>query len=414
MAQEVTYPGYRWVMLMLAWFINFMVGMNHVIVATRAHDIIPQLGLTTSQFYICYTSTAIVPIVMCLVGGTLSDRFGVKWTLGIGAALATAAALLRLTSGGFVSFFIWMAVLGIGYGVVIPIRAKLVAVWFPPRQVAVATGIYLTGALGTAIALFVGAMFATWQTAILITGVLMAIGTLVWFILARERPVEVAGVVVKGVPLKEGLAVAAKSKNMWWTSASYIFTIGVIMAWIGGMPHFLETTKGMSPGAASLIPAISVVGFLIGTVFWPVMAEKLGRIKPVYMMGVIMTGLTGVLTYYVAPSFLCFIFAFLPGFFAGCGPGMIMQLPIHLPEFGPRYAGNAGGLLFSMYHIGSFVLLPFMFTPIWNAFGPMAAAWFLAIALTIAAVLFLPVVEVGRKAREAREEAAKVAKAAAS
>ena len=412
MAQEVTYPGYRWVMLLLAWFINFMVGMNHVIVATRAHDLIPQLGLTTSQFYICYTAVAIVPIVMCLVGGTLSDRFGVKWTLGIGAALATAGALLRLTATGFWPFFIWMALLGIGYGVVIPIRAKLVAVWFPPRQVAVATGIYLTGALGTAIALFVGAMFATWQIALIVTGVVMAVGTVAWFILARERPTEVAGVIVKGVPLKEGLAVAAKSKNMWWTSASYIFTIGVIMAWIGGMPHFLETSKGMSPGAASLIPAISVVGFLLGTVFWPVMAEKFGRIKPFYMAGVILTGLTGVLTYYVAPGALCFAFAFLPGFFAGCGPGMIMQLPIHLPEFGPRYAGNAGGLLFSMYHIGSFILLPFMFTPIWNAFGPNWAAWFLAIALIIAAALFLPVLEVGRKAREAREQEMVAAKEA--
>lgn len=38
MAEEVTYPGYRWVMLGLAWTLNFMVGMNHVIIATRAHD----------------------------------------------------------------------------------------------------------------------------------------------------------------------------------------------------------------------------------------------------------------------------------------------------------------------------------------------------------------------------------------
>ena len=404
MAEEVTYPGYRWVMLGLAWILNFMVGMNHVIIATRAHDIIPQLGLTTSQFYMAYTAVAILPIVMCMVGGTLADRFGVKWTLGAGAAIATAAALLRLTATGFWPFFLFMALLGVGYGVVFPVRAKLVAVWFPAKQVAIATGIYMTGAVGTAIALFVGPAFGSWQAAVIVMGILMAVATVLWFILARERPVEVAGVRVLGVPFREGLAVAAKSKNMWWTGVSYFFTVGVIMAWIGGLPHFLEVSKGMSPSAASMIPALSVLGFLVGTLFWPILSEKVGVIKPFYMVGVVMTGLTGVLVYYTAPGILCWVFGVLPGFFAGAGPALIMQLPIHLPEFGPRYAGNAGGLLFSVYHVGSFVLLPFMFTPIWNTFGAYPAAWFLAGSLIVAAALFVPVLEVGRKAREAREK----------
>jgi len=85
---------------------------------------------------------------------------------------------------------------------------------------------------------------------------------------------------------------------------------------------------------------------------------------------------------------------------------MIYQLPVHLREFGPRYAATPTGVMDAMGNMGVVLMLPFMFTPIWLAAGPIMATVFLAIAITVGGLLYLPMPETGRKARKRWEKEA--------
>ena len=402
MAERMAYPRYRWLMLFLVWALFGLCNFNNMMIAVRAHDLIPDLGLTTQQFYLVNTATAIAPIVLCIVGGMLGDRFGVKWIIGLGAVVAAAAALLRLTATGFWPFLIFQVLLGAGTGFTTPNAPKIAGVWFPPNQVSVAIGLFMTGqGLGLAMGFALGPLFATWQNAILVMGVLLAVATLGWFVFAREKPkgFEERGIEVSGVSFKEGLSRVWHAKKRWWLGVSVFLVMAVTMSYVYGLPLLLEETKGISPEVSGLIVFLGVMGYVIGTVVWPILCEKVGVVKPFFIACTILAGVFGLATYVAAPGIGMWLLAFFPGFFMGAGYPMMYQLPVHLREFGPRYAATPTGLMDSVGNLGVVLMLPFMFTPIWVAAGPIAAMVFIAVAVTVGGVFYLLLPETGRKAR---------------
>ena len=405
MAEPIRYSEYRWLILFLGWALFALVGFNHLIIASRSKDLILTLHLTNQQYYLSYTAYILAPVVLCILGGLLGDRFGIRWVVGLGTLLGAVACLLRVTADSFPPFFIYMAIAGIGYGMVLPNLPKMVAEWFPPEQVALATGLYMSASgVGMTLGLTLGALWETWQGAVLTGGIFLIVVVLAWLILVRDRPKGfiMEGLEIIGVSFKEGFLRVVRSPNIYWLSFSFLLVQGVIHTWIGGMPALLLQTKGLSTFGAAMVPAFAVIGFVIGTILWPLLAEKVGVTKPFYMILIIMTGIAGLLVYITAPTMTMWFLAIFPGFFIGAGPAFVMMLPIRLPEFGPRYAANAAGILNSVNHIGGFLMLPYMFEPIWRAFGGTWAVASLPIALTIGALLYWPLPETGRKAIEKR------------
>lgn len=409
MAERVAYPRYRWLMLLLVWALFGLCNFNNMMVAVRAHDLIPDLGLTTQQFYLINTATAIAPIVLCLAGGMLGDRFGVRWVVGIGAVMATVAALLRLVSTSFWPFLLCQILLGAGTGFTTPNAPKIAGVWFPPNQVSVAIGIFMTGqGVGLFLGIALGALFPTWQSATLIMGLLLAASTAAWLVFARERPKGFAerGIEFAGVSFREGMARVVKAWRRVWVLGSVFLVSAVSMSYIYGVPLLLEETKGVSPESSGFVVSLAVLGYVVGTVFWPLLSEKVGVVKPLLIACTVMAGVMGLVTYLTAPGIGMWLCGFFPGFFMGAGYPMIYQLPVHLREFGTRYAATPTGVMDAMGNIGVVLMLPFMFTPIWLAAGPVMATVFLAVAIALGGLLYLPMPETGRKARKRWEEEA--------
>lgn len=400
----------------MAWALYGLVTFNNVMTAVL-YDLLEAppvgLGLTTTQFYVSLTATSVAPIFLSLFGGMLSDRFGVRRIVILGSLLALVGTLLRLVSFGFVDFFIYNILLGVGIGVIFPNLPKMVGLWFPPKQIAIATSLYMT-ALGlfSGLALALGALFPTWQSAMLTMGLVYAASIVLWLIFAKDRPkgYSIGGQEVVGVPFKEGLRTALTSKSIWLIALSYCLVQGVVQAWVNGMPLVLKEDAMVSAGAAGIVISLSVVGYVTGTVLWVIVSEKWGYLKPVYSLCMFFSGVTGLLTYIFAPGIGMWVLGFFPGLFMGAGHPLVMQMPLHLREIGARYAGSAAGLIHTIGHTMSFLMLPFMFTPIWNATGSgFWAVFLLFAALALAGVLFIGGPEVGRKRREqwAREAAEK-------
>jgi len=417
LADSIRYPEYRWFILFLGWALFGLMGFNHTIIAARSEDLIVTLGITTQQYYLIYTGSLLAPIVLCLIGGMFGDRYGIRWVVGIGSVVGAVAFLLRLTADSFTPFFIYMILAGVGFGVVGPNLPKMVAEWFPPSQVPLATGLYLSASgLGMFLGLALGALWETWQGAVLTGGVFLAVVVIAWLIFVRDRQrgFTTDGRQITGVPFKEGFGRAIKSPNIWWAGFSYLIVAGMSTTWIGGIPALmLQTKEGFSSFEAAMVPALAVGGFIIGTIFWPILAQRVGVTKPFYMVLMVMAGIASLGVYLTAPSVIMWVLAPFPGFFVGGGPAFVMMLPIRLPEFGSRYAANAAGVLTSINHIGSFVMLPYMFEPIWRIGGPAWAMAFLLIVLVAGSLLYWPIPETGRRAMEKREKERQEAEAKA-
>ena len=75
----------------------------------------------------------------------------------------------------------------------------------------------------------------------------------------------------------------------------------------------------------------------------------------------------------------------------------MMQMPLRLPGLGTRYAGAAVGMVTSWSALFGFLMLPYMFTPIWENLGAFWPALFLCLSLWLAGLLFVLAPEVGRK-----------------
>jgi NNP family nitrate/nitrite transporter-like MFS transporter len=404
MAEEVKYPRYRWFLLVLGWGILTLTAYNHTMLNVRYDLLLPVvqggLGLTKTQFYLCITSTALAAIPLALISGFLTDKVGVRRVILYGAIVTAIGALLRLAATGFVDLFIYSAIMGVGLGTVGGNVPKLVGQWFPVRQIYLGIALFTTAlGIGPFLALATGALFPSFFMAFLVMGVLLLVGCGAWAIWAKDRPKEFLedGRMIVDVPYRESFLTVFKNKYVWLISGSYCLVAAVVASWVGGLPLLLVRTKEVSGATAGLVTSLSVVGYIIGIVLWAWLAEKVGRMKPVYCICMALSGTTGLLVYILAPGVGMWVLGILPGLFMGAGYPLIMQMPLRLPGIGIRYAGTAMGLITASGAVISFVMLPYMFTPIWDGVGAIYATVFLCASLWIAGALFIVAPEVGRK-----------------
>ena len=399
MADQRRYPPYRWVVFAVAATAFFLVNYNWNTVATLL-DLIPDLALSETQFGLLYTAPTLSGILVSIPGGMLADRYGIRRVLGMALVLTTVGCLLRVWATNFGSMFAYNFLMGVGLGFLFALQPKLVGLWFPPRQVGLATGLYMMAmGVGMALGLATGPMYPTWESAFLYPGIAVAVIAVLWIVLGRDRPAGVPAIETELVGFKEGMARALRSRNMWFVNTAQ-FLVGVlILAYIGSLPYLLTELKGMTEESASIISALAVIGFTIGTVFWPLVSEWLGIRNPIFMVTMALTGVTAVLVWFLAPGAGMWALAFFPGFFIAAALTFMMMAPIELPEIGPRYAGNATGILSTTYNLGAFVGLPYMMLPI----AAVSANWafiFLLLVSLVTGALALGIREIGRKARE--------------
>lgn len=403
LAEEITYPKYRWFLLLMAWALLCLTAYNNTMQNVR-YDLREAppigLGLTTTEFYLCIVASALAPIVVNVLSGLLTDRIGAKRVILYGAIITVFGAMLRVAATGFIDLFIYCIIMGVGLGTLSGNVPKLVGQWFPVRQIYLGIALFSTSlGIGPFLALSTGAMFPSYFVGFLVMGGLLAVMCVVWAIWAKDRPKEYLefGKPIVGVSYKESLLTVIKSKAVWLVLLSFALVAAVVAAWVGGIPLFLVETKGVSKEIAGIVISLSVVGYTIGIVLWAWVAEKVGRMKPVYVVCMALSGTTGLLTYILAPGIGMWLIGIFPGLFMGAGPPLIMQMPLRLKGIGTRYAGAAVGLVTSFSAIMAFTMLPYMFTPLWNTLGAIYASTFLCVSLWAAGALFMMAPEVGRK-----------------
>ena len=235
----------------LAFFLTFVCWFNFAPFATTIQK---DLHLAPDQIKVLLICNLALTIPARIIIGMLLDRFGPRVTFSSLLMFSVVPCLATATSQDFNQLVLSRLLMGIvGAGFVVGIR--IVAEWFPPKEIGIAEGIYggwgNFGAFGAEFALpsiavataFLAGGQVNWRLAILLTGVITAVYGVIYYNNVQDTP---PGKAYRR-PKRSGGMEVTTSKSFWAMCLSnfgLIFALG-LLAWRLAQPklHFLNTTQ---------------------------------------------------------------------------------------------------------------------------------------------------------------------------
>jgi MFS family permease len=308
-------------------------------------------------------------IPVSIPAGILIDRKGFKFGVSIGASIMAIFSVLRIFSGkDFTLLLIFQLCAALGQPFVFNAISKLVTLWFPFEERALATGI---GIMGQYIGMIIAMMLTPFLVPIsdigLLTNMLViyaaisVISAILFIALAREKPksaqLETSTEEAKASISFKDIKRFFGKKDFMILEALFFIGVGLFTALLTWLETILNT-QGLSITDAGLIGGIIIIGGIIGSLVIPGFSDKVARRKPFIVVDLA-----------VAAAML-FIFAEISDFLILAVAGLILgfffmsALPIGLEMsaeiVGSELAGSASSFLWLFSQAGSVVFILFM------------------------------------------------------
>jgi NNP family nitrate/nitrite transporter-like MFS transporter len=279
-----------------------------------------------------------------------------------------------------------------------PNLPKLVGIWFPPQQVGLASGIYMTGLnIGAALGLLTGPLFGSWKLAFGTIGVATLVVAVLWTLFARNAP---QGVEIRMPPIMTGVKRGMKSRNVWLVAVAQFLYLGAFVGFSGNFPTALEQVHEVTPKTAGAIASLLTWGIVIGNFFLPILSDRLGIRKPFVHIGAAVSAVCVFCAWYLAPGAATWILIFLGGVFLGSIQPVLFTMLVELPELDPECMGGASGIVSTLLNAGGF-FIPLLVTSSLVAAGTLEAytIGFLVTAAILGGIVLaiLMLVETGSK-----------------
>jgi NNP family nitrate/nitrite transporter-like MFS transporter len=236
-------------MTWFAFFLSFVVWFN---LAPLATSIQAEMGLDQGQIRTLAICNVALTVPARIIIGMLLDKYGPRITYSVLLIYAAIPCITFSMAQDFGQLVISRLALSIvGAGFVIGIR--MVAEWFPPKEIGLAEGIYGGwGNFGSAAAAFTlptiaaflafggGADVLNWRVAIAGTGIIAAIYGVIYFLNVQDTP---PGRVYQRPNSARGIEVTSV-RDFWFLMAMNVPLTGILMvlAWRLSQVGFFTTT----------------------------------------------------------------------------------------------------------------------------------------------------------------------------
>lgn len=155
--------------------------------------ILNDLSISYSQMGLILGSWQLTYICAALVAGAIIDRWGVRKSIFVGAAIIGFSAVLRYFAAGFLTLMVFVALFGVGGPMISIGGPKTISQWFNDRDRATAIGIYTAGnwiggllALALTNSLVMPYLENSWRATFVCYGLLTFLFYAFWGLLARE------------------------------------------------------------------------------------------------------------------------------------------------------------------------------------------------------------------------------------
>ncbi|NEP59685.1 MAG: MFS transporter [Symploca sp. SIO2G7] len=237
-------------MTWFAFFLSFVVWFNFAPLATAVQE---DFGLEVGQVRTIAICNVALTVPARVIIGMLLDKYGPRITYSLLLMYAAIPCIAFAMAQNFSQLVISRLALSIvGAGFVIGIR--MVAEWFPPKDIGLAEGIYGGwGNFGSAASAFTLATVAAlltfgaaggainWRAAIALTGIIAAVYGVIYFFSVQDTP---PGKVYQKPSRTSGIEVTTK-KDFWFLMLMNVPLIGIlcVLAWRLKKVGFLDPTQ---------------------------------------------------------------------------------------------------------------------------------------------------------------------------
>src|SRR5216110_3147452 len=124
----------RWTVLVLITLAHALGALAVLSVAALSPFLRDALDLSRAQVGLLLPAVYLGGVLMSLPAGWLTDRLGVRITLGAGQAVIGGLVLAATLAGGLPTLLGCLVGAGFGFSVLNPSTGKAVLEWFPPRR----------------------------------------------------------------------------------------------------------------------------------------------------------------------------------------------------------------------------------------------------------------------------------------
>jgi MFS family permease len=323
------------------------------------------LGHLSAFYYYAY-------VAMQIPTGILSDIWGPRRLLTIGAFVAGIGTLMFSMAPNLLWANLGRLLVGASVGVAYVGMLKLAGNWFPSHLFAVVSGLALMfgiiGAVFAGVPLRLAVDFWGWRPVMLASAIItFAVCAAIWLIV-RDAPKD------NGYAGHNDIKVAPKKASRFrvLSSIGEVFKypntallamipggiVGCLLTFSGlwGVP-FLTTHYGMPPTEAAALASALLVAWAIGGPIFGGLSDRIGRRKPLYLIGCTLTLIGwGLVIYYPdLPVAWLVVLLLISGFASG---SMIISFAFAKESVPSHLAGTVSGITNMGVMMGPTLLQP--------------------------------------------------------
>jgi ACS family hexuronate transporter-like MFS transporter len=284
----------RWAVLVLITLAHALGALAVLSVAPLSPFLLDALHLSRAQVGLLLPAVYLGGVLMSLPAGWLTDRLGVRLTLGAGQAVIGLLMLVAALAGSLRTLLACLVLAGFGFSVLNPSTGKAVLEWFPPRRRGFAMGIKQTGltlgGLVGALALPPLALVAGWRAALAAGGALALVSATLTLIVYRS-PAGGSGASPAAWPRLGELRVFLRRPGVIVVFLSGLALSVAQSSLLAHLAVYARETFALSPVAAGQVLALAQAGGTAGRLAWGVISDRsfAGRRRP----GVVVNALIG-------------------------------------------------------------------------------------------------------------------------
>jgi MFS transporter, ACS family, hexuronate transporter len=353
--------AFRWVMLSLSFIGGFSQGFLWLSSVPLVLAVERDLKLTAAQVAIWLNVHLALTVLFSIPVGLVVDRWGSKQVGRLGVTLMAVGAMARGFAASYNSLLGASAAFGLGFITFFICLPKSLARWFPPREIGMATGIFMTGyGFGSALGLsLVRPIFGDdWQSCFRNLG-WVGIGTAAcWWLFARDPHglLDRQPVVVGESTLLSTFKAAFSTRMTWLLTMIFFCYAGAFSSWFTfGFP-FLVRYRHFSENSAGVLLTMTMAGYTAAAVTMPWFSDWLRRRRLFFLLySVLAVCLFLGLLLRNAPM-VAKPFAILIGTCFGTINPLIFTVAAEAKELGAALMGASVGIISSLGSVAGFLV----------------------------------------------------------
>ena len=349
------------IVLALLCLMYFLTYIDRVNVSTAAAGFAKEFHFSNAQIGMVFSAFGFTYLLFQVIGGWVSDRFGVRRTLTACGIVWSIATILTGFAGGFWSLVFARVLLGFGEGATFPAATAAMARWVSKEKRGLAQGITHSAArIGNAVApsAIVLLMVAYgWRASFYVVGAVSLLWVVLWSATFTEHPKDHPRITAE--ELRELPAPVPRAGGLPWGRLfvrmlpvtivyfCYGWTLWLFLSWIPQyFLHSFDLNLKKSAVFASSVFFAGVIGDTLGGVVTDRILVRTGSVRKArsYMVSVCMlltllALLPMLFSHDLTVSVVCLSAGF---FFSEMTIGPMWAIPMDVAS---KYAGTASGMM---------------------------------------------------------------------